>query len=171
MNSITFKFNQAKAVETVLYLVHRISAPDVYSICKLLYLSDKLSLENFGRFICNESYYAMEQGSTPSNTYDLLKRARRSPINGIKVEKNAVIALRPPDLDQLSESDIECLDKIIDKYEPAPYKKHDDAHDVAWQKNWDSRGNKKSKRIAIEDIAELFPDTEDLISYLSNSET
>lgn len=170
MSSITFEFNPTKAIETILYLSSKVSDPDKYGICKLLYLADKLSLEKYGRFIFGESYVAMKEGATPSNAYDLLKNTTNDPVGGIRVDENRVIPLREPDLNYLSESDIECLDQIIGKYGNQPLRRRRDAHDDAWQKSWNQRGSKRSIRMPVESIAELFPDSADLISYLSNSE-
>jgi len=167
MSSITFMFNRSKAIETILYLANKISNPDKYGICKLLYLADKLSLSNYGRFIFGESYVAMEEGATPSKSYDLLKDAAVKAIGGLKVEGNKVIALRESNLDSLSESDIECLNQIIEKYGCHPKSGGRDAHDAAWQRSWNKRGLKRSVKIPVESIAELFPDSDDLISYLS----
>jgi len=163
MSSITFMFNRSKAIETILYLANKISNPDKYGICKLLYLADKLSLSNYGRFIFGESYVAMEEGATPSKSYDLLKDAAVKAIGGLKVEGNKVIALRESNLDSLSESDIECLNQIIEKYGCHPKSGGRDAHDAAWQRSWNKRGLKRSVKIPVESIAELFPDSGDLV--------
>jgi len=168
MKDITFQFNQAKAIETMLYLAPRVTDSDIYGICKLLYLADKTSLEKYGRFIFGESYYAMQEGATPSNAYDLLKEAAKTPINGLKVEGNQVIPLRKPDLDSLSESDVECLDQIIAVYGNVPnWLRGQDAHDEAWQESWGKRKGKKSVQIPVESIIGLFADSDDLIDYLS----
>lgn len=169
MSSITFEFNQTKAIESILYLAKKISDSDKYGICKLLYLADKISLENYGRFIFGESYVAMKEGATPSNAYDLLKNASNQPINGIEVVGNQVIPMREPNLGYLSESDIRCLEQIIRKYGDKPLDRRRDAHDDAWRRSWNNRGSKQSSIIPVESIAELFPDSADLISYLSNS--
>lgn len=170
MSKIAFDFDSSKATEAILYLISKdITDSDKYNVCKLLYLADKLSLEKYGRFIFGETYVAMEQGATPSNTYDLLKEAAISPFNGIKVEGNTVSSQRKPNLDYLSKSDIECLNNIVDEYGKETYhRRRADAHDVAWEKNWTKRGSKNSVRIPIEDIAELLDDSENLIDYLSN---
>ena len=169
MANITFQFNRTKAIETILYLAQKVSDADVYGICKLLYLVDKTSLEKYGRFVFGESYFAMEEGSTPSHAYDLLKEVGELPIDELKVEGTQVIPSRSPDLDRLSESDIECLEQIISIYGNVPnWRRGEDAHDDAWQKAWDKRGNKGSVRMPIESIVELLADPDDLIDYLSN---
>jgi uncharacterized phage-associated protein len=169
MAGIVFQFNRAKAVETVLYLAQRVSDHDVYGLCKLLYLVDKTSLERYGRFLFGESYSAMKQGATPSNTYDLLKQARVKPINGVRVEGDTIIPERDSDLDYLSESDIECLDDIISRFGEASYiDRRMQAHDEAYHAAWSKRGKKGSVRIPVESIAGLFDGADDLIDYLSN---
>ncbi|MCX6006323.1 MAG: Panacea domain-containing protein [Chloroflexi bacterium] len=170
MSSIIFEFNQTKAIEAILYLAKKIPHPGKYNICKMLYLADKVSLERYGRFIFGESYVAMPRGATPSKAYDLLKQAIDRPVGGIKVDGNKVTPLREPDLDQLSDSDIKCLDQIIQTYKNRPSDIGTDAHDDAYQKSWDKREGKGSNPIPIESIAELFPDSADLISYLTNSD-
>ncbi len=172
MANINFKssFNRQKAIESILYLASRVSKPELYDICKLLYIVDKASLEKYGRFIFGETYVAMKGGATPSSAYDLLKKARMESLDGIKVENNQVIPERDADLDYLSESDIECLDQTIAEFGEVPYdvrarEAHDDAYDIAW--NARKRG-KGSVSIPIESVAALFTNANDLIDYLSN---
>lgn len=172
MANITFQFNQTKAVEAILYLAQKVSDSDIYGICKLLYLVDKTSLEKYGRFIFGESYFAMKEGPTPSNVYDLLKQAAKAPVYGLKLEGNQVIPLRNPDLDYLSESDIECLDQIISVYGKVPnWLRARDAHDDAWQESWHKRGRKRSVKMPIESIVELLTDSVDLADFLSNHDS
>ena len=172
MTNIAFRFNKTKAIEAIIYLAQKVSDSDIYGICKLLYLVDKTSLEKYGRFVFGESYYAMEEGPTPSNAYDLLKQVAKAPVYGLRVEGNRVIPLRNPNLDYLSESDIECLNQIISVYGKVPnWLRARDAHDDAWKKSWRKRGNKKSVIMPIESIIELLTDSVDLADYLSNHGT
>lgn len=84
---------------------------------------------------------------------------------------NKVIALRDAKLDYFSVSDLECLDEIIEKYGKASIEtRRKAAHDDAWQKAWNQRGTKNSTPISVINIAEQFSDSEDLISYLCNSD-
>ncbi len=171
MSNITFEFNQRKAIETILYLANKVSDSDIYGICKLLYLSDKISLEKYGRFIFGESYYALKEGATPSNAYDLLKQATSPMFEGLKVEGNKVIGLREAKLDYLSESDIECLDFIISKYGlVSNVARGKEAHDAAWRQAWGKRGAKRSIGMPVTSIAEQLPDSSDLVDYLCNSD-
>jgi len=162
---LTDEFDRTKAIEAILYLANKIPNPGKYIICKLLYLADKCSLEKYGRFIFGETYCAMERGATPSNAYDLLKEAAETNVDGISVKGTRVIPLRKPNLDYLSDSDIECLEQIIHTPHDRMIK---DTHDDAYKKSWDKRGNKKSVTIPVESIAELFANSDDLLDYLSH---
>ena len=168
MTNITFQFNQTKAIEAILYLAPKVVDSDIYGICKLLYLVDKTSLEKYGRFVFGETYVAMEEGATPSGAYDLLKSAAQTSNSEIRIEGNDIIPLREPNLDYLSESDVECLDQIINVYGKAPRLRRADAHDAAWEKAWSKRGAKRSVEIPVESIVELLADSDDLLDYISN---
>jgi len=167
-SKIAFDFNKPKAIETILYLANRMSRSHKYNICKMLYLADKACLEKYGRFIFGESYWAMKEGATPSKSYDLLKEIAGECSEELRLEGNAVIPLRDANLDYLSESDIECLDHTISIYDKKPEKMRRDAHDDAWKKAWDNRGEKGSADISIRSIARTLAESEDMIDYLTN---
>ena len=168
-SEIAFDFDETKAIETILYLAKRISRSGKYKICKMLYLADKASLERYGRFIFGESYSAMKEGATPSKAYDLLKEFAEGCTDDIRVDGNAVVALRDANLDYLSESDIECLDQTIAIYDKNPQKMYDDAHDGAWGKAWQSRKEgKQSADIPVRSIAHTLSNYRDLVDYLTN---
>lgn len=169
MKNIAFEFNERKAIETIVYLVSKLQNPDIYSICKLLYLADKTNLEKYGRFIFGETYCALELGATPSHSYDLLKDGPPATCDAFIVEGHNVNALRKANLGYFSQSDLESLNAIIRIYKHLPnWRKRQDAHDEAWKTSWETRGTKKSAPIPIESIAKLFDNSDDLIDYLTN---
>lgn len=168
MGEIEFTFQREKAIEVILYLAHRALEPDFHSINKILYVADKISLEKYGRFICGDSYHAMRWGPVPTNTYDLMKHESGGD-SPFKTEDYTVIPLRDADLDQLSESDIECLDVGLDLIGNASFgERHRKTADAAYQKAWDHRGASLSVPISIEEIARQLKHSEKLIHYLSN---
>jgi len=169
MTKIAFQFDKTKAVEAILYLVPRVSNADIYGICKLLYLVDKTSLEKYGRFVFGETYVAMEEGATPSGVYDILNGIAQTPNSKMRIDGYSIVALREPNIDCLSESDVECLNEIIGIYGDKPnWFRAKDAHDEAWRESWNKRGNKKSIEMPIENIAKLLADSDNLIDFLSN---
>lgn len=163
-----FEFDREKAIEVILYLATKSSNPTFHSINKLLYFADKTSLEQYGRFICGETYAAMPQGPVPSNVYAIMKEAE-GVANGDFVVENGhhIKPLREADTDVLSDSDVECLDKIIKLYGDAPYWVKDElSHDPAYYEAWNKRGNKNSIPMSIDSIAHLLEDSEELIDYI-----
>ncbi len=170
MTDIAFQFDQQKATEAILYLVSKAPVPNLYGICKFLYLADKTSLEKYGRFIFGESYVAMQEGGTPSNAYNLLRNLSNNPTNDLKRDGYYIRALRQPELDYLSRTDIECLDLVIKEFggRGSWTKRKQACHDTAWETAWDNRGTSDSYPIHIENIAELFEKPDELIDYLIN---
>lgn len=168
MAEINFAFDRQKAIEVVLYIAQRIVDPTYHSISKLMYFADKTSLEKYGRFISGDWYTAMKLGPVPSNTYDLMKDS--VPEFGFAVEaERCIVPLRDADVDELSDSDIECLDVAIAMYGDKPmWKRTEDSHDPAWQVAWQSRGNSESYPMSIESIVELFDDGGELLEHLSS---
>lgn len=166
---VSSDFDQEKAIEAIIYIAQRYKTPEVYAICKLLYLADKESLENYGRFIFSESYCAMEQGAVPSKAYDLLKLARHQNVGGIEVSGNDVAVSRDSNFDFFSASDLECLNRIIEKFNGLSGRAlFNAAHDNAWEVNWKRRENSGSVPIPINDIARELRDSDNLIEYISN---
>jgi uncharacterized phage-associated protein len=171
MNRVQFRFDRGKAIEAILYLAQNVNEADVYGVCKLLYLVDKTSLERYGRYIFGESYFAMQEGAAPSKAYDLLKEAALESVDGIRVEGVRVVALRKPNLGELSKSDIECLDQIVASYGKQPnWKRAQDAHDDAWREAWGKRGKKRSVEMPVETVAKTLSNPDDLISHLRKSD-
>jgi len=169
MGEISFDFDSKKAIEAILYISGRASESTLHSITHLLYFADKTSLEKYGRLIFGDDYFAMEHGPVPSNTYNLLKSGRLTQEFGFRVEGHQVIPLREPELDFLSDSDIECLETAIEMYGDAPFwKRRRDSHDEAWEKAWESRGANNTNRIPIESIAAMLEDSEELLHFLTN---
>jgi uncharacterized phage-associated protein len=169
VTELKFTFDREKAIEAILYLAARIDDPTFHSIGKLMYFSDKTSLERYGRFICGDDYYAMQWGPVPTHTYDLLKDAARGSVFPFTIQGHSVAPSRPADTDLLSESDIDCLDASIRLYGYVPmWKRHEDSADRAYKQAWEQRGNTASVRMPIEDIATLLDDGDELIDFLAN---
>ncbi len=169
MAELKFTFEPDKAIEAILYLAQRIPDPTLPSIGKLMYFSDKTSLERYGRFISGDDYYAMEWGPVPTHNYDLLKEASRGGSFPFMVQGHVITPSREADTELLSESDIECLDASIRLYGNAPmWKQHGDSADTAYQQAWEQRDNNGSVRMPIEEIASLLDDAVELIDFLAN---
>ncbi|VAW33796.1 hypothetical protein MNBD_CHLOROFLEXI01-1407 [hydrothermal vent metagenome] len=169
MSSIAFEFDSQKAIEVILYIANRRNAPTIRDILKLIYLADKTSLENYGRFVTGDRYVAMEQGPVASNTYDILKEARDSNAFGFLVEyRYHLRPLRDADTDELSESDIICLDQIMQAFGHFPsWKLLEEAHDDTWKEIWGA-AKARGVPIPVKEIIQLFEGSSELLDYLEN---
>src|SRR5262245_35010875 len=137
MTQIQFKFDEEKAVAAILYIASRIDSPTFLSIFKLMYLADKTSLERFGRFICGNNYAAMKNGPVPTEVYDMLRDGDNEHRGFTVVNNYHVLARTKPNLDMFSESDVECLDLVLENYGRLPvWHLIQLSHDTAWQRAW-----------------------------------
>jgi uncharacterized phage-associated protein len=168
-----FAFDKDAAVAAVLYIASRAQDPTFHRIFKLMYFADKAHLERYGRFICGDSYVAMKHGPVPTAVYDILKAVRGGNSSFISEDVMAafkgalsvvdytVVPLKEPDLDALSDSDIECLEEAVKRYGDKAFKDLENAsHDFAWE-NVD-----ENDFMRIEDNAATFQDNDELLKYL-----
>ena len=116
-----FRFDPEKGLEVLLYLASKLDKT-YYQVLKTLYLADRYHLENYGRLICGDRYIAMSKGVCPSGLYDFVtdvKKGRRlggrgvDPSDAFSLRGFKIVPKRPPNLDYLSKSDLESLDRAI----------------------------------------------------------
>lgn len=107
------EYNKSKVLEVLLYIANRKSIIDRHGLSKILYFSDRLHLERFGRTISGDDYVKMEFGPVPSRIYDYIKDINENnehfSSKGYQIKPK-----RTANIDELSESDIDVLDEIID---------------------------------------------------------
>ena len=164
-------FDADKAVEAILYTTSRAKS-GLYATLKLLYLADKIHLERYGRFIFGDWYAALPYGPVPSNSYDILKLVRNNTAQtlaphaakALVVDSNhGIKALREPNLDELSRSDVECLDRAIAEYSKCGFKElkrvtHDKAYDAA----------PRNGEIMMEAIASMLKNASELAQHVAD---
>ncbi|WP_374473374.1 Panacea domain-containing protein [Arenimonas sp.] len=165
-----------KATAVVAFLVQG-TGESMYPVMKMLYLADKLHLERYGRFIVGDSYAAMKEGPVPRGTYDLMKHVRGEPqaIPGAD-HARTVLAYEPnhqlrlladPDLEQLSDSEVECVSEVIELYKSfGKWGIRDLSHDDAWRAAWRKRIFAKSIPMEIESIASELQNASELLEHL-----
>jgi uncharacterized phage-associated protein len=176
-------FEVSKAIAAIGYLVER-TKETMYPIMKMMYLADKLHLERFGRFIAGDNYTAMEKGPVPSHAYNMIKKVRGD-VNCrdgsdlaiacdflIYRDDHRIDLKREPDYDELSASDIECLQEVVDIYQRVgKWAVRDMSHDDAWTEAWRSRSRfffQKSVTMNLEAIAAQFDDADALSAHLAD---
>jgi uncharacterized phage-associated protein len=152
---------------------------------------EKEHLRLYGRPIVNDEFYALKAGPAPSLMYNMCKIAEggdhyvpeedrqslKDVIPSIKITskstKNSIVksvhALEKPDLDELSTSDIECIDLIYSKYAKLRSSKLSDiSHDIAWEKNWDPETESSSK-MRLLDIAKAGDVDHNMLQYINEN--
>ena len=162
--SILGQFNKEKAIELLLYVTRRCS--DMYTALKVIYFADKDHLSKYGRSISCDRYVAMRHGPVPSGLYDMIKDVRDNHIEptAFRIENgNKIYPLREPELDLLSETDIEILDESMEQYGSMSFSKlkrqsHDAAHKAADQNDF----------IPAEAFIKSVPGGDDLLLQLAS---
>ncbi len=166
-----------KTLEVVLYVSQKTN--DIFHIVKTIYFADKMHLEKYGRLISGDAYIAMKDGPVPSGVYELIKYVRGDvynydarivevhPERAFWAQGKTVIPLpeRKPDLDYLSESDIECLDKSIELYANMSFL-------ALWRlvhKEKSYNKTERNDRIPLKDIISLdIPNGQEVLEYLDS---
>jgi len=165
-------FDRDKALEAILFIAKSLHNPTFHSISKMLYLSDKLHLQDYGRLICGDRYIAMEYGPVPSAIYDMMKvAAKKDSIDvdwdeiiqeALMVKRGRdVIPKRESNLDLLAESEIECIQKTIAQFGNKSFGELTDiTHDSAWDATDDNQ------TIPLASIVATLPNAAEVAGYL-----
>lgn len=165
-------FDRDKALEAILFIAKDLDNPTFHSISKMLYLSDKLHLQEYGRLICGDRYIAMEYGPVPSAIYKMMKVGAKK--ESIDVDWDEIIQdaidvrhgrevqpKRDCNMDMLAESEIECIQKTIAEYGKQSFGQLTDlTHDSAWQATDDNQ------TIPLDSIVKTLPNAAEVAGYL-----
>ena len=95
-------------------------------LIKLLYLADRVALDEFGFSMSGDSFYSLPNGPILSRTLNLMAGVVESDDFGweawISDKENHKVSLRqdfePQELDYLSRADIDVLNSILEKFGP-----------------------------------------------------
>lgn len=138
-----FNLHKEKAVNSLLFVVTNLEKADTHKTYKILYFADQKHLVKYGRPIFGDTYVKMEYGPVPS----FIKNVVDENIEGLEevvaiYNRYFVKPLIDPNLDYLSESDIECLMESISENKDLEFpvltkKSHDYAYEKAsWSINY-----------------------------------
>lgn len=100
--------------EVLLYILSKEGRVRYYFLMKTLYLAERDHLAQWGGRITSDDYHPLPYGPVPTRIYDALKSVEDSFLSDVvSVSKDFVTALREPDLNYLSRSEIYALDRAI----------------------------------------------------------
>ena len=116
--AIRFQFSAQKALTAVQWMLQKREKLDLHTIAKAAYFADKAHLNQYGRPIFGATYKAMKYGPVPLEIYEMLKGEALHlfeidretypwRLDGYWVSRTTDDA---PDLDELSRSDLRCLE-------------------------------------------------------------
>ncbi len=172
---IKFPFDETAAISALLYLLKNANDKGYHKILKMMYLADKCHLERYGRQIFGGEYRAYDFGPVAQNVYGLLKQAEKrerglSPKGAFRVYKSGrkplIEALGIYDSDELSESDIECLDTAIKELDKLDFSRTtDQSHDEAWRSAYDTNPN---TIMTVENIVLTLNHGEKILQHLQD---
>ncbi len=174
MNKL-FKYD--KAINSLLYALKRLGGhTDMHKLCKILYFADQKHLSEYGRSITGDKYIAMQFGPVPSNIDDILKALRgdsffsNSPdIDLLREEmtfenRYIIRAIKDPDMDELSGSDVKCLDYAIDLCKDKTFQQLTEfSHGLAWT------NTQRDRAISVKDILREVGDEEAYVEYIADN--
>ncbi|MDE6802879.1 MAG: SocA family protein [Muribaculaceae bacterium] len=166
-------FRYTPTLNAILYALQRLGGmTDMHKLCKILYFADQKHLSRYGRSITGDTYIKMTYGPVPSKVDDILKAVRGdSFFSGCVSDLDGVIAfenrynirgLVAPEMDQLSETDIECLTEATEYCRDKTFAQLTQlSHGLAWSAAGDNQP------ISVKDIMREAGDEEDYIDYIA----
>ncbi|MDR1259078.1 MAG: SocA family protein [Tannerellaceae bacterium] len=160
--------NNNKIKATILYVLNSIhEGVDFLKLFKIIYFANQRHLSQYGRSIVDDKFVAMQNGPVLTNTYSKLRTDKFDFVERNPEEGYMLFAKELPDMDELSISDIECLDCSIKENKNLTFKAlSDKSHDSAWQIAWDSRNGKNSVYMDLIEIARAGGASDEMIDYI-----
>lgn len=144
---VQFEVDIEKSIQATLYILKQVGGTcDFHKVFKVLYFADQKHLARFGRPVTGDNYVAMKNGPVPSNIYDILKSIRSKSVFSSYAQQYAaffdvkfshyVIAKQQPDIEFLSETDIDCINEALQENKDLDFlqltdKSHDEAYNKA----------------------------------------
>ena len=146
-----------------------------------MYFAQKVHLVKYGRGVIGDTFHALKYGPVPSficKSLQMLEGRLEMEVDfvkfckGIRVDNGSkVVSTEPSDLDELSRSDMKCLDKSIEKYRDMDsYRLSGRSHDAAWKEAFGrAQENPEKDRITLLDIAKAGHAKPGVIEYIKEN--
>ena len=140
-----------------LYIVNKCGVADIFHILKILYFADRAHYAEWGTRLSEDTVCAMDNGPVASHLYNALKdvtgKEKLPAGSPLKIISDSLYQADPmfeyyisareeADMDELSASDIACLDRsIAENKEQAFGELSKRSHDQAWQEAYGRKKN------------------------------
>lgn len=171
-------FDSKKLTELVLYILNKTGGIDFYHTFKILYFAEMKHLAQWGCSIVPDEFRALKYGPVPSHLYDAVKDLNNPHITLAKElaqavryagedAPNVLLPKRNVNLEYLSKSEIDVLDKSISENESLTFGQlMNKSHDGAWEEaNKHTNGTNVISPIAM---ARVLHAEEPMIEYITN---
>ncbi len=172
--TISFTFDPVKSVEVVRWWVSRHGGSmDRIKLVKLIFLADREHLARHGRPIVGGRYVAMKHGPVSSELLDLVRGKVIVEGSGISVNGYQVSVQGTVDEEQLSESDLEVLQEVDDRFgRTDQWRLVDLTHTMeAWKKNYPDPESSESHDLPYEDFfLDLDPGSRAMLDIIRENE-
>lgn len=172
---ITPIFDLEKSLQALLYIASKIDGVGTLQLFKILYFADRDHVSEYGRTITGDTYIAMKNGPVPSNIFDVIKVVRGDSSSIIYrkfeqqfkesfdiIEGYIITPKISADLDYLSESDVEMIDKSIKKYGKMGFS---ELSEISHQLAWKSTG--ENQPMSLDLIMKENKDSDEFIDVVS----
>lgn len=163
-----------KLLEAIVFVATKVPEPTLHKISKMFWYADKLHLERYGFVLSADTYHAFPDGPVPSLIYDILKIAKglKQFVPGVDADSvrealsvqadgRTVQSSRAPNIDYLSETEIECL---LDAMAAHGHKSFGtlsrETHDAAWS------SVPRNAPIPLRAIVDTLPNAEEVATLL-----
>lgn len=170
-------FDKRKLTEMVLYILNKTNGLDYYHVFKIIYFANIAHLAKCGLQITSDYFCALPDGPVPSNLFnsingkeygdnELKEMIRDAITKGTDDAYYMLSANRQANLDYLSKSEIEELDKAIAENAHLPYNTlKSKSHGAEWKRVFNNPSSGKK----IMDVVGMAKDanaSEDMIEYI-----
>ncbi|MBB2951966.1 Panacea domain-containing protein [Sphingobacterium sp. JUb56] len=160
---MNFKIDRSKSINSMLYIIgilqDRGIDSDIHKVMKLMYFADREHLVTYGFPITGDTYLKLQYGPVPSFS-NYVANDEITDFKGIISRSGKILNKNvEPDLDDLSESEIECLENSVKTFSSYNFTELTDiSHDFAYNTSeWD---------ISYEKIAEEGGANEDMKAFI-----
>lgn len=117
---MNFKIDRSKSINSLLYIIQSLQekciGADIHKVMKLMYFADRDHLVKYGFPITGDTYIKLPYGPVPSFS-NYVARDENDDFKGlVSREGNYLSINQHPDLDDLSNSEIKCINESIETY-------------------------------------------------------